>query len=84
MIIMLINPITNGRMESLFSAPCCDKMIMSWVNSNLKNTDSFCGMFHSLPRTPRCSAGSLWRGHSVFLALTAKCWVMSFFTFSPW
>lgn len=69
MIIMLINPITNGWMESLFSAPCCDKMIMSWVNSNLQNTGSFCGMFHSLPRTPRCSAGSLWGSHSVFRCL---------------
>lgn len=69
MILMLINPVTNRWIESLFSVPCCDKMIRSWVNSNLQNTSLFCGTSHSLPRTLRCSADSLWGSPSVILFL---------------
>lgn len=38
MTLMLINPVTNGWVESLSSASCCNKMVMSWVNSSLQNT----------------------------------------------
>lgn len=31
---MLINLVTNGWMESLFSAPCYDEVDASWVNSS--------------------------------------------------
>lgn len=36
-LLMLINLVTNGWMESLFSAPCYDEVDASWVNSSLQS-----------------------------------------------
>lgn len=36
-LLMLINLVTNGWMESLFPAPCYDEVDASWVNSGLQS-----------------------------------------------